>query len=166
MSNVVAVIVSVVALIVSSVSSRRQDRISHGANLMTILGGAFASFRTPAFISAQNYVYYKMGQHDVNLGYRGLPEEIRQDILMVSHFYNDLGRMVAYEALDEDVAVPSFGGALHQSWETLRPFIEKEREFMSAEGRVRFMVYFEDMACRVRRRYDRGEDFYRGLLKW
>jgi hypothetical protein len=89
---------------------------------MTILGGAFASFRTPAFISSQDYVYYKMGQHDAGLGYRGLPEDIRSGILMVSHFYNDLGRMVAYQALDEDVAIPSFGGALYRSWEILSSY--------------------------------------------
>jgi hypothetical protein len=161
-SNIVALILSGLALALSILFTRRQIRLSHGSNLLTLLGSTFRNLRTEEFIQAQDFIYYELPMLDPKDGIGGLPSESRLRVLLVLNFYNDLGRLVVHGALDEEVVLSSFGENLHQTWVLSREFISRERELLP----VRFMLYLEDLACRVRERGQRnvGEEFH--LREW
>jgi hypothetical protein len=145
-ANLIALLLSITALAVSVVFARRQANISHGSNFLNLLSSSFANLRSPEFISSQQYVARNMDQHDPSLGYSGLPEEVRIKILTVSHFYNDLGRLIVHKGIDESIALSSFGEGLFNSWTILQPFIESER----IQSPTRFMLYFEHLATLIR----------------
>jgi hypothetical protein len=129
---------------------------------MTLLGSTFRNLRTKEFLEAQDYIFQSMDSHEPDRGVSGLPSDVKSKILMIVNFYNDLGRLVVHGALDEEVALSSFGENLYQTWIVLHVFIESERNLLP----VRFMLYFEDMACRVRDRGQRSVGEHFNLRKW
>ena len=148
LSNGAALLFSGGALILSVLFTRRQLRLAHGSNMMLLLGSTFESLRTTKFYNAQEYIYEHMQEHDPSGGFSSLPPDVKEKVLLVTLFYNDLGRLVVHGALSEKAVLSSFGEAIRQTWEILREFIESERNVSP----FKFMLYYEDMACRVRDR--------------
>jgi hypothetical protein len=149
LSNGAALLFSGGALILSVLFTRRQLRLAHGSNMMLLLGSTFESLRTTKFYDAQDYIYERMQEHDPSGGFRGLPVDVKEKVLLVTLFYNDLGRLVVHGALSEKAVLSSFGEAIRQTWEILHEFVEADRLVYP----FKFMLYYEDMACRMR---DRG----------
>ncbi|MFF0206209.1 hypothetical protein [Streptomyces sp. NPDC005017] len=147
-STVLALAISVLSLVVSSVVSVRQLRLANNSNLLPVVVELFRETRQPDFSRAIEYIKTDLArEQSPEFGYRRLPEEPLRHVRRVSLFYDDVGKLVAHGVVDERLIVGSYGPNIINMWEVLAPYIYRERELTSAA-----MIYFEDLAHRARAR--------------
>jgi hypothetical protein len=147
-STVLALALSVVSLVVSSVVSVRQLQLANNSNLLPVVVELFRETRQPDFSRAIEYIKWDLGrQYSPESGYRRLPDEPLRHIRRVSLFYDDVGKLVAHGVVDERLIIGSYGPNIIQMWDVLAPYIYRE-----AELTTKAMVYFEDLAHRARAR--------------
>ncbi|WP_405723149.1 hypothetical protein OG607_14085 [Streptomyces sp. NBC_01537] len=145
--NLSSLFLSILAVALSGYLAYRQALAAHGANLIPIIFTAFREWRQDDFARTQSYILHELSTaHDPAGGYAGIPEPLRRDIDHVTIFYDDLGKLVAYKAVDPKVVISTFGLTIVRVWDVLRPYIYREREIRGTQ----FMALFEDLACRAK----------------
>ncbi|WP_438829341.1 DUF4760 domain-containing protein [Streptomyces sp. Midd3] len=145
--NLISLLISLVALAISAYLAHRQASAAHGANLIPVIFNSFREWRQPDFVRTQQYILASLTvDHDANLGLSGIPEPLQSQIDKVVIFYDDLGKLVAYRALDWKIVIGTFGVTIVRVWTVLKPFIYRERELRG----TRHMACFEDLACRAK----------------
>ncbi|MET9888847.1 hypothetical protein ABZZ47_01290 [Streptomyces sp. NPDC006465] len=145
--NLVSLLISLIALAISAYLAHRQASAAHGANLIPVIFNSFREWRQPDFVQTQKYILASLSiDHDAEMGLSGIPEPLQSQIDKVAIFYDDLGKLVAYRALDWKIVVGTFGVTTVKVWAELRPFIYREREIRG----TRHMACFEDLACRAK----------------
>ncbi|MFF0737747.1 hypothetical protein ACFYVK_39810 [Streptomyces chartreusis] len=146
--NVLALIVSVGALVTSFAAARRQLRLAHHSNLLPIVLDLFRETRTLEFSRSVEYIRDRLAlDHPADNGYRNLPEEVKVHIRRVGLFYDDVGKLVAHGIVDERLILGAYGNAICRTWQTLAFYVYAERERYNNLS----MVYFEDLAYRAGR---------------
>ncbi|MET9151706.1 hypothetical protein ABZX82_10620 [Streptomyces griseoflavus] len=147
-STVLALVISVVSLVASSVVSARQLQLAHNSNLLPVVVELFRETRQPHFSRAIEYISLELArEHSPEFGYRRLPEEPLRHVRCVSLFYDDVGKLVAHGVVDERLIIGSYGPNIVNMWSVLAPYIYRERELTT-----KAMIYFEDLAYRARAR--------------
>ncbi|WP_419249596.1 DUF4760 domain-containing protein [Streptomyces longwoodensis] len=145
--NVISLSISVIALTISAYLAHRQASAAHGANLIPVVSHLFREWRQPDFIRTQKYILTDLGvDHDSDRGLSGIPDPLQSQIDKVAVFYDDLGKLVAYRALDWKLVIGTFGVTTVRVWNVLKPFIYRERELRGTQH----MACFEDLACRAK----------------
>jgi hypothetical protein len=145
--NVTSLLISLVALAISAYLAHRQASAAHGANAIPVIFNSFREWRQPDFIQTQKYILASLGgDHDASMGLSGIPEPLQSQIDKVAIFYDDLGKLVAYRALDWEIVIGTFGVTTVRVWDALKPFIYRERELRGTQH----MALFEDLACRAK----------------
>ena len=145
--NLLALAVSGGAFATSIVTARRQLKLANDSNVLPIIIDVFKETRTPEFSQSMEYIRDQLSViHQPNDGYRNLPEEVKGHIRRVGLFYDDVGKLVAHEVVDERLILGAYGRAIVRTWEKLAPFVYAERE----RHRNLTMTYFEDLACRAK----------------
>jgi hypothetical protein len=143
--NVTTVLVSVAALVVSSLIAARQVRLAAGGNHLPVVLEAFQQTRSPAWLEAQEYVLNDLAAHPADHGHRGLPEHVRRHTTTIGLFYDDLGKTVAHGMIDQRLVIGGYGTTIVRLWDALAPYVYAERRLHG----LHFWVYFEDLAVRT-----------------
>lgn len=145
--NLVSLVISLIALTISAYLAHRQASAAHGANLIPVIFNSFREWREPDFIRTQKYILASLGsEHGAEAGLSGIPEPLQSQIDKVAIFYDDLGKLVAYRALDWRIVIGTFGITIVRVWTVLKPYIYREREIRGTQH----MACFEDLACRAK----------------
>ncbi|WP_159074185.1 DUF4760 domain-containing protein [Streptomyces dioscori] len=145
--NLLALTVSGGAFLTSALAARRQLKLANDSNVLPVIIDAFKETRTPEFFRSMEYIRDELrDNHPTEEGYRNLPEEIKDHIRRVGLFYDDIGKLVAHNVVDEELVLGAYGRAILRTWDKLAPFVYSERE----RHRNLTMFYFEDLAWRAK----------------
>ncbi|MFJ4988038.1 hypothetical protein ACIP9H_30060 [Streptomyces sp. NPDC088732] len=144
--NAVALSFSLLALLVSAVSARRQAEDVRRTNLLLFVVELSAAARAPEFRESLEYVRDRMGGHDPAAGVTGLPRPARDHAHRAGGFYQELGVLVVTGVIDEDKAVAMHYTGIKETWRALEPFVRAERQRLAAREGGGFWGSFEHLA--------------------
>jgi hypothetical protein len=144
--NLATLAISLTALVISMLLTLRQIRVANGGNHLPVVIDAFKETRSAAWFQAQEYVLTTLAkEHQPDCGHRGLPEQARTHATTIGLFYDDLGKLVAHDMIDQSLVIGSYGTNIVRLWDALAPYVYTERQ----EHRLHFWIYFEDLAART-----------------
>ena len=127
-SNVVAVVVALAALIVSVWAAQRQTRLQRHSNHMPVILEIVDGLRSPDFQADYDYIRARLqANYPPSAGIAGLPLEIRQKLYNVCYLFHAVAFMCALEAVDERVLIAGLGGPAKIIWERVQPYSIAER---------------------------------------
>ncbi|HEV2372690.1 MAG TPA: hypothetical protein VGS19_11015 [Streptosporangiaceae bacterium] len=102
--NLVAVVLSVLALAISTYLALHQNQIQRRANYLSACTGMFAGFRSAAFHDHYLFVTETLpSAYDPQLGISGLPEEARIAVYDMAYFFQNLAQLRLLRILDEEI---------------------------------------------------------------
>jgi hypothetical protein len=157
-------IVALAALVVSAAAvaiSARQLREAHRANTFPATVDLFREYRSAEMVAARRLLAAKLKTLDSATGIRGLPDDVAQAALKVSHYLDNLGVQVAYGLIDAKVVAGFLGDSTLRLWGELRPFVVQERTFRSPGA---YLQYFEHLAATLKE--IQPTTVRAGLRKW
>lgn len=147
MFNLFTAMISLFALVVSSVIAMRQARYQRSANHVPVMADIMRSFRSAEFREEIDYVEYKLlKEHDSRVGLSGLPDEVKNTVLNVIYFYQYVAIVVILDICDSAIMTHYFGRRVVRAWRALSPFIEVER--LKEAGRLGSFYMLEEFAVR------------------
>ncbi|MER6514628.1 hypothetical protein ABT158_47995 [Nonomuraea sp. NPDC001636] len=146
--NVFALVLSVLALVVSSITALKQYAMMRHANEVPILVDLMQEFRTDEFQQSETYVIERLAaEHDPDLGCSRLPDEPRLAVNAVTAFFSGFGALVAMRMADDALVVPLIGYRANRAWIALEPFIRRERELRGPNDGVRYLLRGPGVSC-------------------
>lgn len=146
--NACAILLSVVALLVSVFFASRQSTIMRHSNTLAVVVDLLQEFRSLEFQRAEAYVLAEFPDKlPTEQGLSAQPELARVSGYTLTSFFSALGSLVALGIVEERVIVPQFGYRANRAWTILEPYILAEREL---RGGSDFANLFEDLVCRIR----------------
>ncbi|MCZ2807590.1 hypothetical protein O2W18_20990 [Modestobacter sp. VKM Ac-2983] len=144
------IVISLIALAVSVLSSRRALRATRASHSLTVVTDVLDRLHEPQYADAVKKVREGgfLEGIDPDGGYDAMPGDKRALALWLTEYFDDLGKLVAYGVIDEDLVLGSYGNSIDRSWTTLRGFIYAQRRFNGTQ----FNSYFEHLAQLARKR--------------
>jgi hypothetical protein len=143
--NLLALVISVIALGVSVVLGRRQLKLARDSHLLPIISDIFKETRSEPFMESMAYIRDRLAELPADNGYRYLPGEGRVHIRRVGLFFDDIGKLVAHHIVEENIVLGAYGGAIQRIWDIVAPYVYSERQKYNNMT----MFYFEDLASRA-----------------
>jgi hypothetical protein len=128
---------------VAAVISARQLREARRANAFPATVDLFREYRSREMVAARRLLFERLPAHEAEGGIQGLPDDVAQAALMVSHYLDNLGVLVAHHLLDPRLAAGFLGDSTLRLWSQLAPFIVFERSRRSPNA---YLQYFEHLA--------------------
>ena len=149
MINMLSLLVTLVAVSVSSVLAWRALALAKNANHFPVVVNLLAPHRNPDFIRKQHYVVEHLSEFDPESGLGGLPEPIRTYAIEVSEQYHMLGYVTLNRLADGNLLTTQIGHGAIRTWEAIEPYVKVERR--NRGGEYSFMNSFERFAEMARR---------------
>jgi hypothetical protein len=140
---VIAISALVVAIAAAVISARQLLEVEK-ANTFPATVDLFREYRTREMVAARRLISERLPQLSEESGFSGLPDDVAQASLKVSHFLDNLGVLVANDLLDPKLAAGFLGDSTLRQWVLMKPFIERERELRSPNA---YLQYFEHLAA-------------------
>ncbi|MEV5358384.1 hypothetical protein [Streptomyces sp. NPDC052693] len=153
MVEIAALVVSVVALMVSGVVSLRQLRLTEHANTLPVLVDLFREHRSVRLARARQFVHEELPGCDLSAGLTGLPEDARDLVRELAWYYDNLGALVAHGVVDIKPVSGYLGGSVISVWEHMEPLVVVERAKRAQNALPdpnRWQEYFENLYHLVR----------------
>lgn len=126
--NVVAIVLSVVALVTSTYIALQHQTLQKAANFTPSYVQLIRQFQTLEFHDHYRYVTTRLAiEHDPKLGISGLPDDARRAVYDVTYSFYGFAMLRLFDALDDQV----FAIMAHRVvavWESVAPYVEHERE--------------------------------------
>jgi hypothetical protein len=133
--NVVAIILSAIALGISTLLAVRQVLLSERANHLPAYLNLLSAFRSREFNDHYIYVCEKLRkEHSAESGISGLPDSAREAVYDVAYYYQTLAVLILTRILSEYVILAFFHWRIIRVWEAISPYVIKEREMSEASG--------------------------------
>jgi hypothetical protein len=131
--NMVALVLSLLAIATSAVLALRQSKLMQHANLSLILTNLFEQFRAAEFKLHMAYLEEELwkAQPPTMSRLRNLPQEARTHATTVAGFFNAVGVLVAHHVIDEELVVSYMGRSVRLAWGRLEPYIRNERQHIN-----------------------------------
>ena len=116
MTEVLSLIIAIIALVISVAVALRQIIIAKQANALPILIDMFQEFRSAKFKQHQSYVLENLKkEHNPEKGFRDLPESAKIHAITVSHFFDNLAVLVANGIVDEKLIISFMGESVNNT---------------------------------------------------
>lgn len=161
MLAVVAVMISMAALTISSVISSRQLRSMRNANHLPVAIELLTrDYGRPDFQRSERAMLEQLASIDPSAGISGLPEPLLSKSLQVINFYDSIGILVSFGCVDEELVLTTINYRIRRIWESLEPFIRAERDLQQRP----YLDFLEDLAARAHRADSLKLTRRRGLL--
>ena len=140
--NIISIIFSALALIVSAVIAQRQLGASRNSDSTAVLLELLKEYRSPEMLADRTRVLSQLdpSQLDPSVGFRGLPDEMRVSVHRVSHFFDQVGLLISHGLAPADALITFFGGGATQIWHKLHPYLDSERKMRASP---QYQLYFE-----------------------
>ncbi|MGB2711419.1 MAG: hypothetical protein WBC33_07865 [Conexibacter sp.] len=114
------------------------------ANAFPATVDLFREYRSREMVAARRLLSQTLPDLDAANGIRGLPDDVAQAALRVSHYLDNLGVLVAHDLLDPKLAAGFLGDSTLRLWSQLERFVVRERELRSPTA---YLQYFEHLAA-------------------
>ncbi|MGP3949971.1 hypothetical protein [Streptomyces sp. 7N604] len=158
--NIVAIVLSVLALASSSYLAFRQAVLMKQSNHLPAYLWLFNEFRSVEFQDRYRYVCEQLQrEHDPQLGVSGLPEDARRAVYDIGYFFQQCISLRRLNIVDDEV-IMTMSMRTVRVWRAIAPFVEREREINSEQG-PKLLSILEDFADDARRH---PEEFRRSIL--
>jgi len=145
--NVVAIVLAVLALLSSTYLAVHQTILMRRANYLPAYMGFLNEFRSLRFNDHYRYVCDRLrAEHDPDLGISGLPDEARAAIYDIAYFFQNLAAFRRLGIIEDQVS-SSMNIRFVQVWDTVEPYVERERELIDTPLLMRVL---EDFAIEAR----------------
>jgi hypothetical protein len=135
LTNVIAIVLSAMALGVSTWLAVRQVFLSKKANHLPAYLDLLSDFRSREFNDHYLYVCEKLArEHKPDLGISGLPDDAREAVYDIAYYYQAFAILIFTRIVDEDVILALFHWRIIRVWESIAPYVTREREVSKASG--------------------------------
>jgi hypothetical protein len=160
-ASIVLSIVSVAIAIAAVRYARASAREARLANEFPIFLELLRDYRE--LEPDRKYVFTQLASDcpDASIGIRGLPPEIHDKVVGISHFPDQLGLLVQRDLANPDSIAGFIGGSILRMWAAIGPFIYAEAKLRDES----YQRYFEDLAERVRAGTDKRKRSYKVLRR-
>jgi hypothetical protein len=143
--SAMAMVVSVLALGITSALSRAQVRSMRKANdLPVMIELLIKEYVNDEFQAQHRLVTESLPAVDVSLGFEGLPEPLRTAAYRVAWYYNATGGLIALGTVDELMFVGGINYRVRHAWSAMEAHVHAERD---RRGQP-FLDGFEHLAAR------------------
>ncbi|WP_329134933.1 hypothetical protein OG552_20310 [Streptomyces sp. NBC_01476] len=145
--NTAALVLSIVAVVVSVVVSLRQITLARHSNALPVVIDLFREHRSDHLTTARAFVYRELPAYDLSQGLDALPEEKQRLVRDLAWFYDNLGALVAHNLVDVEPVSGYLGGSVILIWEKMEPLVRGERVKRDPANQdpIRWQVYFENL---------------------
>ncbi|GIM88532.1 DUF4760 domain-containing protein [Paractinoplanes toevensis] len=144
--NIAAVIISLSAILVSSLFARHQLRLMRRSDdTVVAIELLTRECRTEEFLNSEDYIVHRLPKQPPAEGISGLPPEGRRHISRVGLYYTSLGALIVTGSLQETMVVSLMPTRARRVWFALEPYIVKERELRSPT----YLSFFEHLVCLI-----------------
>jgi hypothetical protein len=151
LTDMPALILSALALVVSLLAALRQLQLAKHANTLPMLIDLFREHRGSRLTEARRFVSDDLQNYEMSYGLAGLPEYGRGLTQDLVRYYDNLGALVAHELVDLGPVAGYLGGSIIDMWNHVKPVVEAERSFRRASADpTRWQAYFENLYLLVR----------------
>ena len=145
--NILAILLSLSAIIVSAGIAIRQAKYTRQANHVPFAAQILAELRSERFIRDEEFVISALTKEcSPDLGISRLPIDVKTRVLNVASYYQTIGALCAYDILDHEMVSYMIGRRVMRAWNALEPFLRVDSENEDKGARVYSM--FEDLAAR------------------
>ena len=146
--NIGAVVLSAIAVVVSTRTAFAQIQIDRNSNHLIIINEILNEFRSGRFHEDHEVVRRLPEQFDPTLGLSGLPDDVLRVVYNVLYFYQKVGILVALRIFDQDQMISLLRGRMLAVWASAQPFVQAEREIgnMSGKELLRVLEEFAEFA--------------------
>ncbi|MFE2302924.1 hypothetical protein ACFXAW_32570 [Streptomyces sp. NPDC059445] len=128
--NLLAISISVIAVVASMWFGARQVQIARQANYIPALMDLLAEFRSAELHEQYAYVLRDLNrEHAPDGGLRGLSPAAKTAVYSVAYFFQTLAGLYALGVIDETAAIVMARARITKVWEAIAPFVERERQF-------------------------------------
>jgi len=149
--GVAALVVSLLALIISAAFGARQILLMRNANYVPVLIDLLGQFRSLEFNDNYHFVCTRLAvEHEPASGISSLPDEVRAKIFDVAYYFQLFATLAALRVVRDDHIIPVIRDRVVQVWDAIEPFVLAERESTRGKGPSRFRN-LEDFAKTARR---------------
>ncbi|MFI7003167.1 hypothetical protein [Nocardia sp. NPDC050175] len=150
--QVVAVVLSLVALLVSLTIGVRQVTLARHANSTRVLVDLFKEHRDANLAEARRFVYFDLAGYDITAaGLDALPRDRHKQVRDLLWFYDNLGLLVYHDIVSFEPVRGYLGGSMLTVWSKLEPLVAAERaKRASSPDPSRWAWYCEELVTRLR----------------
>jgi hypothetical protein len=130
LANIVAAVGSTTAVVVTAVFAVRQLRSAQTANHTLVAIELLSRERSrDEFLRAEDFVLNELADRypQLDVSVSDLPAEARRHVTRLSLYYNGLGQMLAFAAVDPKLLMGTISYRSRQAWRVLEPYILAER---------------------------------------
>lgn len=143
--NIIAIVLSVVALATSTYTAWRHQALQKAANFIPTYMQLLKQCQTMEFHDHYRYVTTQLkAEHDPKLGISGLPDDARRAVYDIAYFFHSVGILVLLRFLDDRI-LPAMRPRVINVWEAIEPYVEHEREILGF-GEHHYMRVLEEFA--------------------
>lgn len=168
--NLISVGVALIAVAVAVWQVRTSTERAERALSLPIITEIAREIRSSEF--RQSVIYLQKNAPPVpdSGGFDSLPENFREQAYKICYFFDYLGILAMYEIITEDMVVDWVGTRLMQTWITIKPYIEAEREHRRItyppETPPGFLLHFEYLIKETERWNARHRRRLESRLQW
>lgn len=146
-------ITSALAAFLAAGFSMYQLRQSRVANAFPSVIDMFREYRSRHVSYARTQVFTRLRTTDDPAAVSQLPTDLRQHVLTVCHYLDNLGVLVSEGLMDTKIAARFLGNTAVSLWDRMQPHIEAERRLRVEQGQPGggdYLRYFEDLAVTLK----------------
>jgi hypothetical protein len=151
--SVVSILIALVALLVTMWQTRENSRYSAAMNSSPIVAAIWSEWRSEEFREHMINVVNSVPETWPTGGIRDLASNYRDSAYAVIYYFNQVGTLVAFNLVSEELIIGVLGSWIMRTWRTLEPLIMREREIRSkahtADAPPNFSDYYEHLVQRV-----------------
>jgi hypothetical protein len=146
--NTAAIVISLIALAISSYFAVRQNLTAKRANQTPVFIDLFKDARNPEFRDREQSLWQNLKKYDPALGFSRLPKEQRHDIEIVCIYYSTLAYCISIGITEVDIAIIPVHYRLLKTWEAVYPFVIGERRIRNDDES--FLALLEDLVAEAK----------------
>jgi hypothetical protein len=152
--SLTSIIIALAALWVAIWQTRENSRVSAVMNSSPIAADIWSEWRSEKFRQHMLKVVNSKPLPDSDLGrMQDLPPDYRTSAYAVVYYFNQVGTLVAFGLVSENLVIGVLGSWIMQTWRALEPVIIRERrhriDTYPADAPANFSDYFEHLVQRV-----------------
>jgi hypothetical protein len=130
--NIITLVVSLVALGVSSFLAIRQIGTARNANQLAVVNETLREFWSPGFRNQEALLWDKLRDQREDVAYSQLPDNLMETADSVCSMYLMLAYVVSI--VDWNLAILPISYRVVRTWAMLSPFVVRERELRGYEA--------------------------------
>ena len=163
--GIAALVVSVIALLMSSTLSARQVGLMRDANHIPAVINLLSEFRQVGLHDDYYFVTERLrSEHDPRLGISELPPEVRKSVVNVAFYFQTFAFLVGFGILDErKLFMTALRVRIVNVWRSIEPYVLTERSkhgldllamLEALSGLTESKPMIQSLAARFRREHE------------